>query len=94
MLIPKQMYQRLPVAIVQVKASITSENPPNYMPFISIKRNYKKKQQQYNELNADIIQKWTPYLWIQNTVKPLITNHHRIILNLLDKIYLKREYVS
>ena len=92
MLIPKQMYQRLPVTIVQVKASITSKNPPNYMPFISIKRNYKKKQ--YNELNADIIQKWIPYLWIQNTVKPLITNHHRIILNLLDKIYLKREYVS
>ena len=56
------MYQRLPVASVQVKASITSENPPNYMPFISIKRNYKKKQQQYNELNADIIQKWIPYL--------------------------------
>ena len=42
MLIPKQMYQRLPVAIVQVKASITSENPPNYMPLFQSKEITKK----------------------------------------------------
>ena len=41
-LTPKQMLQRIPIALVQVKAGNNSENSSNCLFFVSIKKNTKK----------------------------------------------------
>ena len=46
-----------------------------------------KSWKQYNEFNKVIIQKWILYLWILKTAK---SDPHRLLLNLTDKISLKR----
>ena len=39
-LTPKQMLQRIPIALVQVKAGNNSENSSNCLFFVSIKKKY------------------------------------------------------
>ena len=47
-LTPKQMLQRIPITLVQVKAGNNSENFSNCLFFVSIKKNTKKKLNQCN----------------------------------------------
>ena len=59
-LTPKQMLQRLPVVLAQVRAGNTSENLSNetrqIIFFASRPRSYQKSIQQYNEFNKVIKQ--------------------------------------
>ena len=61
-LTPKQMLQRLPIALAQVKVRNRSQNLLNkirqtHIFFVLNKTNYWKSIQQYNESNEDIMQK-------------------------------------
>ena len=61
-LTPKQMLQRLPIALAQVKVCNRSQNLLNkirqtHIFFVLSKKNYWKSIQQYNESNEGIMQK-------------------------------------
>ena len=72
------MLQRLPKALVQVKAGNTSQNLLNEIRQI-IYSLYQGKEiiYQYNEINKCIIQKWILYFWILKKVKQLILLSYR-----------------
>ena len=63
---PKQMLQRLPIALAQVKAGNTSENLLNQMRQICI-----KQKKQYNEFNK-VKKQWIIYLWILEILNMLL----------------------
>ena len=62
-LIPKQMLQRLPIALAQVKADNISESLPTVIRQV-ISSLYQEKQITKNIMNSikDIVQKWILYL--------------------------------
>ena len=71
-LTPRQMLQRLPIALAQVKAG----NKANCLFFVSVKTNHYKRIQSHNSVNIMILhsktyKRWILYLRIQKTVKHL-----------------------
>ena len=74
-LTPKQMLQRLPIALVQVKAGNNSENLVNEIRQI-VYSLYQSKEKVYNSIIKSIqikvsYSKWTLYLWTLKIVKLL-----------------------
>ena len=74
-LTPKQMLQRLPIALVQVKAGNNSENLVNEIRQI-VYSLYQSKEKVYNNIIKSIqikvsYSKWTLYLWTLKIVKLL-----------------------
>ena len=72
----KQMLQRIPIALAQVKAGNSSESLLNEIRQIvyslyQSKKNHKKGIQLHNRIYSVMYKKWTLYLWIQKTVKHL-----------------------
>ena len=66
LLTPKQMLQRLPMALANVKAGNLSENLLNEIRSIKSCL-YQGKTITRKDLNKCIIQKWILYLWIRNS---------------------------
>ena len=86
------MFQRLPIALAQVKAANTSENLLNEIRqvilfFESSKRNDSKSIWEYNDFSKGII---------LNSTNSKTSDTHRLLLNLADKVNLKRsdKYVA
>ena len=73
-LTPKQMLQRLPIALAQVKAGKNSENLLNEIRQIiySLYQSKEITKKLYNNFMKSL-KKWILYLWIQKTAKHL--NH-------------------
>ena len=77
---PKQMLQRLPIALAQVEAGKISESLLNEIRQIvyslyQSKQITKKSIQYHNQINFIAYKRWTLYLWTQRTVKHLsLTN--------------------
>ena len=61
----------------------------NNIVFVSIKRNYKKSIQQYNEFNKSII--WKLDTIFRNSDNSKTSDPRRLSLNLTDKIDLRRK---
>ena len=92
------MLQRLPIALAQVKEGNTSENfvnenQTNYIFFVSSKWNY---QNVYNSLVNSIKLKNRMDNIFMNSKNSKALELHRILLNLSDKMNLKRndKYVA
>ena len=77
------MFQRLPVAVAQVKAGNNSKSLLNeirhiFLFFVPVKTNHKKRIQQHSRIYSVKIQvaykKWTLYLWIRKTVSLMFWN--------------------
>ena len=66
LLTPKQMLQRLPMALANVKAGNLSENLLNEIRSIKSCL-YQGKTITRKDLNKCITQKWILYLWIRNS---------------------------
>ena len=86
------MLQILPIALAQVKAGNTSENLLNQIcqiiySFCLEKEITVKKVQQYNEFNEVIKQNGTIFM---NSKNSGTCDPHRPLLNLSDKLDLKR----
>ena len=86
----KQILQKLPIALAQVKAGNTSENLLNEIRQIinslyRLKEITKKSIQQYNKFNTDII--WNGYKMDSKNSKT--SYPHRLMLTLSDKLNLK-----
>ena len=95
---PKQMSQRLPIALAQVKAGNKFENLLTKIKQIIYslyreKEVAKKSVQQYNGFNKIVKQNGTI---LMNSEKSKTSYPHRLLLNLSDKINLKRsdKYVA
>ena len=73
-LTPKQMLQRLPIALAQIQLRNTFENLQNEITQItySLYQAREIAEKVYNEFNKCVIQKWVLYLWILKSVKYLI----------------------
>ena len=92
------MLQRLPIALAQIKEGNTSENlvnenQTNYIFFVSSKWNYQKV---YNSLVNSIKLKNRMDNIFTNSKNSKTLEPHRILLNLSDKMNLKRndKYVA
>ena len=73
-LTPKQMLQRLPIALAQVKAGNNSESLLNEIGQIVYSLYQSKqitKKVYHNIIKSINVKKWILYLWIQKTVKLL-----------------------
>ena len=83
---PKQMLQRLPIALAQVKPGTPSENLLNEITEIIYSLYRKKKSlkgvQQYNAFNKDITREQKLYLWVLKIVKHLILTGYYSILKI------------
>ena len=97
-LTPKQMLQRSPIAIAQVKASNTSEkltkrNQTNHTFFASSKRNYQKVYN--NIMNSKRYNTKMNTIFV-NSGNGKTSDPHRLLLNFKDKISLRRKdkYIS
>ena len=91
----KQIHQRLPIALAQVKEGNTSENLLNEIQEIYIfcikevvSRCYLKNGQQYIEFNKSIIQ--NGYYIFMNSRNSKTPYSYRLLLNPSEKINLKR----
>ena len=89
---PKQMLQKLPIALAQVKAGNTSENLLNEIRQI-ISFLFRKKEISRNVFNKIIysIKLWNRMdIIFMNSRNSKTSDPHRLLLNLSDKIDLKR----
>ena len=91
-LTPKQMFQRLPIILAQVRAGDTYEKLLNKIRQI-IYSLYQESIKQYNEFNKVMKQNGN-YIYDSENCKT--SDPHRLLLNLSDKVDLKRsdKYVA
>ena len=97
-LTPKQMLQRLPIALAQVKVCNTSENLLNEMRQI-IYYLYQAKEineKVYNNIKNSVKLKNSMDTIFMNSENSKTSEIHRLLLNVTDKINLKRrdQYVT
>ena len=95
---PEQMLQRLPIALAQVKVGTTSENLLNEMRQI-IYYLYRAKEinkKVYNNIKNSVKLKNSMDTIFVNSENSKISDIHSLLLNVTDKINLKRrdEYVT
>ena len=94
----KQMFQRLPIAIAQVKATNTSENLLNEIRQIiySLYQAREIIKKVYNNIMNSINLSNRMDTIFMNSKNSKTSNPHRLLLNLSDKINLKRidKYVA
>ena len=91
-LTPKQMLQRLPVILAQVKAGNTSENLLNEIRQIidSLHRAKEITKKVYNNIISPIKVWYKMDTIFMSSGKGKASDPHRLLLNLSDKIKLKR----
>ena len=95
MLAPKQMLQRLPIALAQIKAGSTSENLLNEITQIiySLCRAKEITEKVYNNImNSTKVQYKMNNLFM-NSKNSKTSDPHRLSLNLANKIDLRRRYI-
>ena len=94
---PKQMLQRFPIALAQVKAGDTFENLLNEIRQIiySFYREKEITKQVYNKI-MNLIELQNMDTIFMNSEKNKTSDSHRLLVNLSDKINLKRsdKYVA
>ena len=94
---PKQMLQRFPIALAQVKAGDTFENLLNEIRQIiySFYREKEITKQVYNNI-MNLIELQNMDTIFMNSEKNKTSDSHRLLVNLSDKINLKRsdKYVA
>ena len=91
-LTPKQILQRLPIALAQVKAGNTSENLSGKSYILCIKnKKLLKKYKQYNEFNKGMKMNTKMNSVFMNLENSKTSDPHRLSLNLRDNIDLRRK---
>ena len=91
-LTPKQILQRLPIALAQVKEGNTSENLSGKSYILCIKnKKLLKKYKQYNEFNKGMKMNTKMNAVFMNLENSKTSDPHRLSLNLRDNIDLRRK---
>ena len=96
-LTPKQILQRLPIALAQVKVGNTSENLSGKSYILCIKNNkLTKKYKQYNEFNKGMKMNTKMNAVFMNLENSKTSDPHRLSLDLRDNIDLrqKNKYIA
>ena len=96
-LTPKQILQRLPIALAQVKVGNTSENLSGKSYILCIKnKKLTKKYKQYNEFNKGMKMNTKMNAVFMNLENSKTSDPHRLSLNLRDNIDLrqKNKYIA